>query len=185
MSTGVRQGDAANGQKKRRWLWPLLIISLGLNLLFVGLVAGRIWTHGYGGHPAARNRILTGAVERLMKDLPEAKRQHARELLRRHRESVKPVRQQIRKARRAAKDAVLTEPYDEAKVAKALALFREIRTGQHQSIHGMMMALMMDLSLEERKQLLDHIRAGFRHHRRRWRRHQGMPGGGAPRQPTQ
>ena len=156
-----------DGSGKRRWLWPLLIVSLALNLLFVGVVVGRIWIHG--GRPVAHERIFTGAIERLMKDLPEAKRQTASELLAHHREQVRTLRKQIRDARSAARDAVLSEPYDEDRVAKALARFREIRAGQHQSMHDMIMALLKGLSLEERKQLLHHIRAGFRHHRGRWR----------------
>jgi len=177
VSRSKQQDDAANGQKKRRWLWPLLIISLGLNLLFVGLVAGRIWTHGYGGRPAMHNRILTGAVEILMKDLPQVKRQHASALLMRHRATMRPLRQQIREAHRAAKAAVLADPYDEEKVDQTLGRLREIKAGMHQSVHMMMMGLMKDLTLKQRQELVNHIRAGFKHRRGRWRRSGDMPGG--------
>ncbi len=81
MSAADKQENTAKAPKKRRWLWPLLIVSLGFNLLFVGLVAGRIWTHGYGGHDEGRYNIFTGAVEELMKVLPDDKRQRAGELL--------------------------------------------------------------------------------------------------------
>lgn len=165
MSPGSQNVDANDGApKKRRWLWPLLIVSLALNLLFVGLMAGNWWRHG--GH-GGRNKVFTGAIEKLMQDLPEAKRDHAATLLNRHREEVRPLRQQLRDARKTAKDAVLTEPYDAAKVEAALARFREIRTSQHKSMHNMIMDLLKDLNLEERKKLLDHIRAGFKS---RWRR---------------
>jgi len=149
---------------RRRWLWPVLVISLALNLLFVGLMAGSWWRHGKHG---GRNKVFTGAIERLMKELPEAKRQHAAELLDRRREAVKPVRGQIRQARDAAKDAVLTDPYDEEKVAAALAQFRNIRTSQHEATHEMIMGLMKELNLQERQKLLDYIQEGFR---KRWRR---------------
>jgi uncharacterized membrane protein len=125
-----------------------------------------MWMHG--GGPGARHRVFTGAVEALMKDLPDAKREHAGELLKSHRSRVSQLRKQLRQHRRTAKDAILTDPYDEAKVADTLARFRELRTGQHQSMHTMMMGLMKDLTLKEREQLLNHIRAGFRH---RWGHH--------------
>lgn len=178
MNADAQTGKKTGEPNKRRWLWPLLIVSLGLNLLFVGLVAGRMWMHG--GSPDGRHRVFTGAVEALMKDLPDAKRQHAGVLLKRHRTTVRQLGKQVREQRRAAKDAVLTDPYDEAKVAKAFARFREIRTGQHQSMHTMMIDLLKDLTLKEREQLLNHIRAGFRH---RWGRHHrpnGPQAGGSP-----
>ncbi len=170
MSSDTASNNKTGNPKKRRWLWPLLIISLGLNLLFVGLVAGRMWMHGGGSD--GRHRIFTGAVEKLMKDLPETKQQHAGELLKRHRTTVRELRKQIREHRRATKDAVLTEPYDEARVAKAFARFRELRTGQHQSMHTMMLGLLKGLTLKEREELLNHIRASFRN---RWRHRR--PGG--------
>ena len=166
MNNDTRTGKKGSEPGKRRWLWPLLIVSLGLNLLFVGLVAGRMWTHG--GGPESRHRVFTGAVESLMKDLPDAKRQHAGELLKRHRSTVRQLRKQIKEHSRVAKDAVLTEPYDEVKVGEVFARFREIRTGQHQSMHNMLGELLKRLTLKEREQLLIYIRAGFRH---RWGRH--------------
>ncbi len=166
MNADTRTGKKGSELGKRRWLWPLLIVSLGLNLLFVGLVAGRMWMHG--GGPGVRHRVFTGAVESLMKDLPDAKRQHAGELLKRHRSTVRQLKKQLREQRRVAKDAVLTEPYDEVKVGEAFARFRELRTGQHQSMHTMLGELLKGLTLKEREQLLNHIRAGFRN---RWGRH--------------
>ncbi len=175
MSTGDRQGDAVSGQKKRRWLWPLLIVSLGLNLLFVGLVAGRLWKHGYGGRAAAHNQIVTGAIEKLMKDFPEAKRQRTSELLRRHRAFVRPLRGQIKEARKAVKAAALADPYNEEKLAGALRRLRELQSGMHQSLHMTMMGLMKDLTLEERRELVNNIRAGLKHRRGHWRRMKGAP----------
>ncbi len=178
MTSGDQQGDAVNGQKKRRWLWPLLIISLGLNLLFVGLVAGRIWNHGYRGHAAARNQIITGAIEKLIEDFPAAKRRRASELLKRYRTTVRPLRGQNKEVRSAVKAAALADPFNEEKLAEALLRLRQIRSGMHQSLHMTMMGLMKDLTLKERQELVNNIRAGFRHRRRHWRHPKGAPGGG-------
>jgi len=132
VSKGKRQDDAGNARKKRRWLWPLLIISLGLNLLFVGLVA------------------------------------------------VGPLRKQIREARRTAEAALLADTYNEEKVAQALGQLRTIKIGMHQSMHTMMMGLLKDLTLMERRELVKQIHAGFRHrriHRRTYRRRpEDVPG---------
>ena len=180
MSKGKRQDDAGNARKKRRWLWPLLIISLGLNLLFVGLVAGRIWSHGYSGHAAVPHRIITGAIEKLIYNWPDDKRQRATGLLKRHRATVRPLRKQIREARRTAEAALLADTYNEEKVAQALGQLRTIKIGMHQSMHTMMMGLLKDLTLMERRELVKQIHAGFRHrriHRRTYRRRpEDVPG---------
>ena len=169
-------GSGADTPKRRRWVLPVLVVSLALNLLFVGLIAGSWWRHGPS---ASRDRIITGAVERLMQDLPEDKRSHAAQLLKQHRESVRPVREQLRDARAAAKEAVHADPYTEVKIQAALARFRDIRTSQHESMHAMVMDLMKQLTLEERKELLNLIQAGFRsrwrHHRWSLRRGEGPP----------
>ena len=171
MNTGDQQGDAVNGPKKRRWLRPLLIVSLGLNLLFVGLVAGRIWNHGFERRAAAHSQVVTGAIEKLIEDIPEAKRLRARELLKRHRAAIGPLRGELREARNKVRDAALADPYNEEKLAEALGRLRELRSGMHQSLHRTMMGLMKDLTLKERQKLVKNIRAGFKNRRRgHWRR---------------
>ncbi len=179
MSTRDQKGEVQNGPKKRRWLKPLLFISLGLNLLFVGLVAGRLWKHGYGGDAAAHNQIVIGAVEKLIKDFPQAKRQRASELLERQRISAGPVRAQISDARKAVRAAALADPYNEDNMSGALRRLREIRSGMHQSLHMTMLELMKDFSLEERQELVKNIRAGFKHRRGHKRRQKDAPGRGA------
>jgi len=178
VSASDQQSDPVKAPKKRCWLWPVLIISLGLNLLFVGLVAGRIWNHGYGGHGAVRNQIITGAIKNSIKDFPEPKQKHAMELLKRHRATVRSLRGQIKEARNAIKAAALADPYNEEKFAESLRHLREIRGGMHQSLHMTMMDLLKDLTLEERQELVKNIRAGFRHRPGHWRRPGGTPGGG-------
>ena len=171
MNAAGQRGKPPSAPKKRRWIWPLLIISNGFNLLFVGMVAGRIWTHGYDGHDEGRYRIFTGAVEELMKNLPDDKRLRARDLLMRHRETVRQLRKRKQEERLAAEKAVLSEPYDEAKVAEVLAHFREISGKQHKSMHNMMIGLLKNLTLKERQELLNNIKAGLRH-RGKHRHHQ-------------
>lgn len=164
MSVAPESGNAIDAPPRtRRWVWPLLIISLALNLLFVGLMAGSLWRHG---GPGGRHKVFTGAVEKLMKELPEEKRTIAANLLDQHREGLRPVRQQLREARKAAKEAVVTEPFDKQKAESALSRFREIKTSQHESMHTMIMGLLTELNLEERNKLLENIQAGFKARRR-------------------
>lgn len=180
MTTADNDKSQSGAPRGRRWVLPLLIVSLGLNLLFVGLVAGRMWAHldGPRGEP---HRIVTRAVKKFSGELPEAKKKRADELLQRQRERNKAVKAELRKARKEAREAALATTYDEEKLAAALARFREIRTGQHEAMHEMVLDLLKDLSLEERKILMRYIRAEFRPHRRPGHRRDKRGNGDAPR----
>lgn len=152
-------GTPGNG-RGRRWLWPVLTVSLALNLLFVGLMAGSWWRHG--GPKGGRNQVFVGAIEQLMPELTQEKKDHAAQLIEQYHAAMKSFRGDLKSARDGARDAILIDPYDEEKVTVALARFREIRNGQHEARHTMFLELMKELSLKERQQLLDNIRAGFR-----------------------
>ncbi len=180
MTAGQKEDPSTGAPRKRRWLIPLVIVSVGLNLLFVGLVAGRMWA-GFHGPPGSPHRIVTRAVEKFSAKLRGPQKKHARELLDRQREGNKALGKKLRKARKDAKAAALAVTYDEGKLAAALKRLREIRTSQHQAMHEMVLELLKDLSLEERKILLRYVRAGFRPHRRWDRPRNGPKENGAPR----
>lgn len=162
----ANENDKPQGRTppKRRWIWPVLVVSLGLNLLFIGLVAGRMWAR-IDGPPGAPHRILGQAVENFSVELPDTKKQRANALLEKQREGSRALKRQLREARREAKDAALAVTYDEKKLAEALTRLREIRNSQHQAMHEMVLELLKDLTLEERKVLLRYVRAAFRPHR--------------------
>ncbi|MEM8743300.1 MAG: periplasmic heavy metal sensor [Pseudomonadota bacterium] len=165
MSTNENDTSQATPPRWRRWIWPVLVVSLGLNLLFVGLVAGRMWAR-LDGPPGAPHRIVTRAVEQFSGELPATKKERANALLQKQRDGNKALRRQLRQARRAAKEAALATTYDEKKLADALTRLREVRTSQHQAMHAMVLELLKDLSLEERKVLLKYIQKAFRPHHR-------------------
>ena len=160
MNAKSQKGKTSNVPKKRRWIWPVLIISLALNLLFVGLVAGRMWARG--GSDRAPHRVVAAAVTEFAEDLPAAKQKRANELLQAHREKIRKIRKELHEARRAARDAMIADPYDGANFENTLTRLRELRKDRHESMHTMVLALLTDLTLEERKKLLKRVRAGFR-----------------------
>ncbi len=179
----ANENDKSSGQapRRRRWLWPVLIVSLGLNLLFVGLIAGRMWAR-IDGPPGAPHRILGRAVENFSVELPDTKKQRANALLEKQREDGRALKQQLRQARREAKDAALAVTYDEQKLAAALTRLRDIRNSQHEAMHAMVVELLKDLTLEERKVLLRYVRAAFRPHRQSDRRKDGPANSDGPRE---
>ncbi|MDA7947714.1 MAG: periplasmic heavy metal sensor [Hyphomicrobiaceae bacterium] len=164
MTANGNDASRAGTPRRRRWIWLVLIVSVGLNLLFVGLVAGRMWAR-LDGPPGAPHRIVTRAVEKFSAKLPASKKQRANSLLKKQREDNRSLRREFREARRAAKEAALATTYDEKRLADALARLRDVRTSQYQAMHAMVLELLKDLTLEERKILLRYIQKASRPHR--------------------
>lgn len=163
MSTDTDAGANTPNPRRSRWLWVALTFSLALNLLFVGLLAGSWWLRG---EPVKRYQVFTGAIERLMQDLPPAKQETARSVLEQYRSGIKSRRESVRAARRNAKAAVLAEDYDESRLVDEMVRLRNLRSEEHEATHKMFLGLLKELNVEERKKLLEYVRAGFK---KRWR----------------
>lgn len=163
MSTDTDPGANTSKPPRSRWLWIALTLSLALNLLFIGLLAGGWWFRG--GH-VKRHQVFTSAIEHLMQDLPPAKQKTARSVLEQYRSGIKPRREKVREARRAARAAVLAENYNESKLIEEMIRLRNLRGEEYEATHKMFLGLLKELNLEERKKLLEYIREGFR---KRWR----------------
>lgn len=147
-----------------RWRWAriALIASLALNLLFMGAIGSSIWAMwaGYWGGP--RHHAFAGAVHHLMRTLPDERRKTVREVLRRHRGEIKPLRRNVRQARRAAARVMRHDPLDEAALRKALGEMRSAETKISAAVGDMAVELAGTLDIEERRELL----RGLARHRR-------------------
>jgi len=97
---------------RRSWLRWALVASLGLNLIFVGLVAGAL----IKGPPAPP---LPG-ISQYVRALPEAKRRDLGRSLRASRPDWPGMREAWHARRRALAAALTAEPFDPAAVAVLL-----------------------------------------------------------------
>lgn len=167
--------DSSAPPAKRRWVKPLLVVSLALNLLFVGLVAGAFWRHGFGAWGGPKGKIFAAAIEQLITELPAEKRKKAEDVLARLRSELQPRAQERRKARARAIKALTADPFNEENFRDALANVRAIRAGVDKARHELGVELVRKLSVEERQRLLELFRKKRREHRRRWRK--GRDGG--------
>ncbi len=99
---------------RRRWRTWLLIVSLGLNLAVVGMVAGIILR----GPP---DRAMSGpALWSYARALPEPYRDDLRRALRESRGDWAPSRDALRNQRQALASALVAEPYDPGRVTGLL-----------------------------------------------------------------
>ncbi|MBI1386273.1 MAG: periplasmic heavy metal sensor [Rhizobiales bacterium] len=98
---------------RRRWLWVVAIVSLAINLLIVGAVAGH-FVRGHGG-PGGWSAM------RELRDIPRERRDALRETFRAARQELRPMRDEIREAWRGAITRLEAANVDEAAIRAAVA----------------------------------------------------------------
>ena len=141
---------------KGKWRWGriTLIVSLALNLLFVGAIAGSMWAMWAGYWSGPRHHGFAGAVHHLMRTLPDDRRTTVRGVLRSHRGEIRPLRREMRKARRAAARVMRRDPFEEAAFRSALGEMRAADTKIREAVGELAVDLAKTLTLEERRELL-------------------------------
>lgn len=130
------------------YLYPALIASLALNLLFVGLFAAAAWHH---------QRKSTAAVEPgllgFVRQLPQNRQEAVRNEITGAREAIKDLRSDVRKNWLAANALLTEEPFDKSKFAEALAKLRETENVYKTALNNAMAETAANLSPAERKLL--------------------------------
>jgi Spy/CpxP family protein refolding chaperone len=153
-----------------RWLWIVLVGSLALNLLVAGVVASSFWRfHDRDGRGGGLGRSLVTYV----KQLDRAKYDDIRRAFGTHRDSVRPLRRQVREARRELRALLVAETFDREKFRAAQDKLLAAQQTLRKSLRDSMVDIIANLSLAERKALLSwhEQRRRDRRHRRARRRH--------------
>ena len=127
---------------KSKWLVVALAISLIVNLLLIGFVAGR--ASGFTPARPGAGPDPTAGFYRSLRFLPESKRDELAPLLRR--------------SRREIFEALSEEPYDPDRVAGALAEVRARITASMEVSHRTFIEVTRDLTSEQRQVLLEAMR---------------------------
>jgi len=131
-----------------RSLQIALIASLMLNLLFVGVVAGRWWADfRHHGH--------RGGMSELYRGLPDDRRKKIEALAESTRAESRAQRDEVRRLRRAARDVMTKEPFDASEVRQALERVSEARAKLRATRTEHFIALMSELTPQERREFLD------------------------------
>jgi uncharacterized membrane protein len=150
------------------WVAAGLIVSLALNLLVIGAVAGALWRpspsgpHG-GGSANLLNYTNTLPTDR-RKQLWEATAEARREL--------RPLRREVRLAREEVLKTLAAEPFDKAKFMAAQTQLGEAHTRARSAVYNLYAVLASHLTPDERR--------GFRH----WRDQHRPPGSNALDEPA-
>lgn len=136
-----------------------LFISLALNLLVIGAVAG-----AYGAGVRLQRDTAQAVVERMpgprafMAALPPGARVKVRAELTRSWDQSRQLRQQAQQARRDAFDAAAAEPFDAARVRAAFARLRAADQATIAVFHDNVVAAFATMTPAERAQALQALR---------------------------
>lgn len=106
-------------KKTRRWIMPLLLVSLALNLLVIGIVVG--WMASLGGGKRAEFGPARGLLgEPFLRALPMSERRALLRDIARESPRLRESRETLRARFEAFLAALRAEPYDSASVAALL-----------------------------------------------------------------
>lgn len=108
-------GRPSNGGRRKL----LLTLSLALNLLIIGALAGAFFLGPRRGHWHGSSRGEDYGLSSFARQLSADRRSEVRKSIKRDREALRPLFEGIQEARRAAGEALVAEPFDRAKVKAA------------------------------------------------------------------
>jgi len=150
-STAPRSPDKPSDLK--RWIVVALVLSAALNLFALGFIAARAWNphglhraHGeHGPFLGPRGLMREGFGPETQPMLDKVMKHHGAMLRSEHGE--------LRRARRAVRDALLNEPFDAPVLEAALAALRARTDSSQARMHEALVELAGTLPREQRKLL--------------------------------
>ena len=148
-------------KKSRRWLYPVLFLSLALNLLIVGIVAG--WLASPGGPRRADFGTARGLVgEQILRALPGDQRRALMRDVLREAPRIRESREDLRARFQAFLTALRTEPYDPSAVSALLLEQRGVALSRQDIGEKLLLKRLQEMSPEQRKDYADSLEHSFR-----------------------
>ncbi len=147
----------------------LLIVSLALNLFLGGLFAGH-WLEAWRRGPEpfqGRPPPLRLHMGRMLERLPAEAREQATRVMERRREAMRKTVRAMHQARREVRRSLHAEPFDPARVERALEALRTRSSAAQAEMHAAMAELARELPPDARRALADGLGRPGRHRRPR------------------
>ena len=152
---------ATSVRRAPRWMLVVLIVSLALNLVVVGSVAGAIWrlreTPPWAG-------VVTPNLLGYASTLPPERRKVLWEHTAEERRHLRPFRRAVRAAREETIKVLATEPFDRERFQAAQARQAEAENEARAAVQDLFVKIADNLTPEERLAFP------------RWREHRRPPG---------
>lgn len=153
-----------------RWVTPLLILSLAINIAVAGLVVGAVFGDK---RPDRYSGPVAGGMRPFLSALPEDVRPMVRQKLYQNRELVKTSRKQLRASSQAVKQAIGADPFDVEVLKQAFAGQRGIYDDLARNSHNALADIIATMSAQERADYLTALA--------KYKRRPGSDGGKEPK----
>ena len=142
----------------RKWNWTrtLLVVSLGLNLLVVGMVIGSAFSHGKADR---RDPFFGGGMRPYVASLPESQREHVRDRLLHNRDAAREARQELRRSAQGVRDAITAEPFDADALNAAFAAQRSVYNGIASTGHHALVEILAGMTEAERAHFIAELKS--------------------------
>ncbi|MCB1647499.1 MAG: periplasmic heavy metal sensor [Pseudomonadales bacterium] len=149
------------------WIKTVLVISVTLNLLFVGAVIGRMMSHP----PEHR---LPPHLGWMMRGIDETRQAGLKDQLQSYGEAIRPLRNNMRDAVDDFRRIISDPDSQEADMAAALSRMRSANNDYQTRMHDMMLEILVQLAPDQRERVARFL---VREHRRpdRERQHDDRP----------
>lgn len=151
--------EPSEAQPKRRWLLPLLFVSLALNLMIVGIAVG--WGLSHRGGPDGRDpRELRGTLgEPFFRALPEDSRRALIRDIGENRDRFRENRESLRARVQDFLAALRADPFDAEAVARLLDEQRTVALGRQELGEELLVKRLAEMTQAERNAYADRMEA--------------------------
>jgi uncharacterized membrane protein len=143
-----------------RWMLAALLVSLALNLIIVGSVAGAVWRFRT---PPTWASAVTPNLLGYASTLPNERRKQLWDQTAEERGHIRPFRREVRAARGETIKALIAEPFDKQHFITAQARQAEAENRARQAVQDLYIKIADSLTPEERRAFP------------RWREHRRHP----------
>jgi uncharacterized membrane protein len=135
-----------------RWIWIALIVSLGLNLLVAGVIGAAYWqlTYAAGTGPQPGGRLAA-----FSRTLPEERGAELRRMASNLQPAIRPLRREVRRARREAARLFTSDPFDRAAFLDAYARLLVSEQRLREGYRDMLAELGANLTADERRSFVE------------------------------
>ena len=145
-----------------RWMLAALFVSLALNLVVVGSVAGAVWR--FRGPPHLAGSAVTPNLLGYASTLPAQRRKELWDQTAAERRHIRPFRREVRAAREETIKALIAEPFDKQQFLAAQGRQAEAENRARQAVQDLYVKIADGLTPDERRAFP------------RWREHRRHPG---------
>ena len=143
-------GNATTGTPRGmpRWMLVALFVSLAVNLLVVGSLAGAVWRHRV---PRALTSVVIPNLLGYASTLPTERRKQLEQQTRDERGHIRPFRREVRAAREETIKALVAEPFDRDRFLAAQARQAEAENRARSAVQDLYVKIADSLTPAERQ----------------------------------